>query len=137
MTYQEFKENVTTVIQNRLGSNVKVTIQEIIKNNDTHYDGLTILSNQLNISPTIYLNFYFKQYLKGRSLEEICHDILSVYEENKPSGNIDISFFTNYEQVKNVLCLNLSIMNRIKICCKNPSHKNIRSRHHLQLSCRC
>lgn len=72
MTYQEFKENVTTVIQNRLGSNVKVTIQEIIKNNDTHYDGLTILSNQLNISPTIYLNFYFKQYLKGRSLEEIC-----------------------------------------------------------------
>ena len=42
MTYQEFKENVTTVIQNRLGSNVKVTIQEIIKNNDTHYDGLTI-----------------------------------------------------------------------------------------------
>ena len=100
MTYQEFKENVTTVIQNRLGSNVKVTIQEIIKNNDTHYDGLTILSNQLNISPTIYLNFYFKQYLKGRSLEEICHDILSVYEENKPSGNIDISFFTNYEQVK-------------------------------------
>ena len=100
MTYQEFKENVTTVIQNRLGSNVKVAIQEIIKNNDTHYDGLTILSNQLNISPTIYLNFYFKQYLKGRSLEEICHDILSVYEENKPSGNIDISFFTNYEQVK-------------------------------------
>ena len=100
MTYQEFKENVTTVIKNQLGSNVKVTIQEIIKNNDTHYDGLTILSNQLNISPTIYLNFYFKQYLKGRSLEEICHDILSVYEENKPSGNIDISFFTNYEQVK-------------------------------------
>ena len=63
---QEFKENVTTVIQNRLGSNVKVTIQEIIKNNDTHYDGLTILSNQLNISPTIYLNFYFKQYSKHR-----------------------------------------------------------------------
>lgn len=31
MTYQEFKENVTTVIQNRLGSNVKVTIQETSK----------------------------------------------------------------------------------------------------------
>ena len=64
------------------------------------YNGLTILSNQLNISPTIYLNFYFKQYQKGRSLEEIYHDILSVYKENKPSGNIDISFFTDYEQVK-------------------------------------
>ena len=54
----------------------------------------------MNISPTIYLNFYFKQYQKGRSLEEIYHDILSVYKENKPSGNIDISFFTDYEQVK-------------------------------------
>ena len=36
MTYQEFKENVTTVIQNRLGSNVKVTIQEIIRKLKEH-----------------------------------------------------------------------------------------------------
>ena len=125
MTYQEFKENVTTVIQNRLGSNVKVTIQEIIKNNDTHYDGLTILSNQLNISPTIYLNFYFKQYLKGRSLEEICHDILSVYEENRPSGNIDISFFTNYEQVKNRIVFKLINYEQNKNLLKKIPHIKI------------
>ena len=59
MTYQEFKENVTTVIQNRLGSNVKVTIQEIIKNNDTHYDGLTDLIQSAEYIPNYLSELLF------------------------------------------------------------------------------
>lgn len=76
MIYQEFKKNVKTTIQTWLGSSAKVTIQEIIKNNGTHYDGITIISGQLNVSPTVYLNSYFEQYKEGRPLDEICHDIL-------------------------------------------------------------
>lgn len=100
MTYQEFKQHISQVIQTKLGSSVKVTVQEIIKNNNTRLDGLTILSNQLNISPTIYLNYYYNQYQKGKSLDEIYQDILLTYEENKPTDCIDISFFTDYEKVK-------------------------------------
>ncbi len=100
MTYQEFKQHIIDVIQERLGSSVTVTVQEIIKNNNTRLDGLTILSNQSNISPTIYLNYYFNQYQKGKSLNEIYQDILHTYEENKPKSSIDISFFTEYEKVK-------------------------------------
>lgn len=100
MTYQEFKQHISQVIQTKLGSSVKVTVQEIIKNNNTRLDGLTILSNQLNISPTIYLNYYYSQYQKGKSLDEIYQDIILTYEENKPKDCIDISFFTDYEKVK-------------------------------------
>lgn len=100
MTYQEFKQHISQVIQTKLGSSVKVTVQEIIKNNNTRLDGLTILSNQLNISPTIYLNYYYNQYQKGKLLDEIYQDILLTYEENKPTDCIDISFFTDYEKVK-------------------------------------
>lgn len=122
MTYQDFKENVTSAIQEKLGPSVKVTIQEIIKNNDTHLDGLTILSNQLNISPTIYLNYYFKQYLNGKPMDDIYRDILSLYEENKPSGNIDISFFTDYEQVKTHIVFKLINYERNKVLLEKVPH---------------
>lgn len=107
MNYQEFKQAVVQMIQEKMGTSVKVSVQEIIKNNDTHLDGLTILSDQCNISPTIYLNYYFKQYEEGHSFPDICQDILAVYEENRPSCNIDISFFTDYEKVKSHIVFKL------------------------------
>ena len=61
MTYQEFKENVTTAIQARLGSSVKVTIQEIIKNNDTHYDGCSFSRKMQNVFAS-----FAKTYFKNR-----------------------------------------------------------------------
>lgn len=100
MTYTEFKQNIMQMVQNKLGPNVRVTIQEIIKNNDTHLDGLTILSGQFNISPTIYLNHYYHQYQKGKPISDIYRDILTCYEENRPKKDIDITFFTDYEKVK-------------------------------------
>ena len=49
MTYQEFKANIFYTISTRLGSDYRVSLQDIIKNNDTHLDGLTILSAGSNI----------------------------------------------------------------------------------------
>lgn len=107
MTYQKFKQQICQMLQQKLSSHEKVTIQDIIKNNDTHLDGLTILSSQYNLSPTIYLNQYFRQYEDGRPLSTICQDILTLYHENKPSGNIDITFFTDYDKVKSRIIFKL------------------------------
>lgn len=107
MTYQEFKQQVRTAVQKALGSGVTVTIQDIIKNNDTHLDGLTVLSTQCNISPTIYLNYYFRQFEKGTSFSEICCQILKAYEDNRAEDSIDISFFTDYEKVKSRIIFKL------------------------------
>lgn len=100
MTYAEFKETIVAYMQEKLGPNVKVALQDIVKNNDTHLDGLTVFSDQTNISPTIYLNYYFKQYEKGAPIEEICEDVYQVYSNSKPKSNIDVSFFTQFEKVK-------------------------------------
>ena len=107
MTYQEFKTNILHTISTRLGSDYRVTLQDIIKNNDTHLDGLTILSTGSNISPTIYLNYYYDQYLAGKSLSIIYDDILLSYRQNAPKENIDISFFTDFTKVKNHIIFKL------------------------------
>ncbi len=107
MTYQEFKQNIIDTISGSLKSDFKVTLQDIIKNNDIHLDGLTILSKQSNISPTIYLNYYYEQYLSGKSITEICDEILCSYQKNTPKHPIDISFFTDFEKVKKHLVFKL------------------------------
>jgi len=100
MTYQEFKKSTVCAISAKLGSNYRVALQDIIKNNDTHLDGLTILTQNSNISPTIYLNYYYNQYLSGKSLSAIYDDILHSYQSNMPKENFDISFFTDFSKVK-------------------------------------
>ncbi len=107
MTYQEFKKNIIQAITAELGSAYRVALQDIIKNNDTHLDGLTILSENTNIAPTIYLNHYYDQYLSGKSLSVICEDILHSYRKHAPKDSIDISFFTEYEKVKSRIIFKL------------------------------
>lgn len=105
--YSEFKQHILSDLQKRLGCDIHITIQDIIKNNDTHLDGLTLLSAGYNLSPTVYLNYYFKQYEDGRPLPDIVDDILKVYRDNRPSANIDISFFTDYDKVKSRIVFKL------------------------------
>lgn len=107
MTYQEFKQHILEGVCDTLGSDYTISIQDIIKNNDTHYDGLTILSPRHNLAPTIYLNGYYRDYQGGRCLTDIVRDILSVYEQNRPAKKIDVSFFTDYDKVKSRIVFQL------------------------------
>lgn len=107
MNYNEFTKTIQQLLSEKLDSQTTITIQEIIKNNDTHLDGLTITKEGLNISPTIYLNDYYLQFQSGECLEQICADILDIYETNKPHQSIDISFFTNYDEVKDHIVFKL------------------------------
>lgn len=105
--YSEFKQHILCNLQERLGSDTQITVQDIIKNNDTHLDGLTILSAGQNLSPTIYLNHYYNQYTGGKLLSEIEDDILDIYHNNRLSNTIDVSFFTNYDKVKSHIVFKL------------------------------
>lgn len=105
MVYQEFKQHIIHTLQKELGNSAKIDISDIVKNNGIHLDGLTVLSEKSNCSPTIYLNCYFDQYKNGRPLAKICQDILKVYRETLPCSNIDVSFFTDYDRMKsNLIC---------------------------------
>lgn len=122
MTYQEFKKHTVHAISKKLGSAYRVALQDIIKNNDTHLDGLTILSENSNISPTIYLNYYYDQYLSGKSLSAIYEDIILSYRKNAPKENIDITFFTDFSKVKNRIIFKLVNYERNQELLSNVPH---------------
>lgn len=105
MRYQKFIETVRKHIKQVVGKDV--SIQPVLKNNGTIYDGLVILDPLFNISPTIYLNQYYLRYLDGTSLEDIYEDILHVYETALPNEEFDISLFQDYEKAKERIVMKL------------------------------
>lgn len=107
MNYHDFKQQIISTLSDRLGSDVRITVSDILKNNDTHLDGLTILVPGQNLAPTIYLDYYYGQYERGRSFSDITDDILTAYRENRPKSPVDISFFTDYDKVKSRVTMKL------------------------------
>ena len=100
MNYETFKSSALDSIQTYFGNSASVSLQPIIKNNDTILDGLTIQDRSTNLAPTLYLNYYYEDYLAGKSLSDILDDIIASYRSNLPAVSMDLSFFTDYEKIK-------------------------------------
>ena len=80
--FNEFAETVKKDIISYLPSeyaDAKAEIQKVMKNNDTVLNGLVIRKEDNGISPTIYLEDYFKSYKDGTKMEDILTQLADVY----------------------------------------------------------
>ena len=107
MEYNEFLSYIKDSINAIIGEERQVNIHKIIKNNDVELDGLTIMSKESNISPTIYLNDYYKEYKNGRSAGDIVFDIYGLYEQQNNKMDFDLSFFSDFSKIKDRLMFKL------------------------------
>lgn len=77
-----------------------VEVREVEKANGVIYTGISIRTEGCNISPTIYLD-------EDMSVGENVERILFTYAQCQPK-NIDMEWFTDYEQVKDKLSVMLT-----------------------------
>lgn len=82
MVYNAFLDTVKEQLQQLLGDSCQITIHTIPKNNGNILDGLSIRQSDSPMSPTVYLNSYYQQYLEGLTMSEIVQDILALYFDN-------------------------------------------------------
>ena len=74
MDYWDFVEQVKEQIRDYLPEkfhNAEISVHEIIKNNDCRLDGLSIWTEESNVTPTIYLNPYYAKLQDGAEMEDI------------------------------------------------------------------
>lgn len=102
-----FALNVQKKVASELGKGYQVKLQEVAKLNHVTMQGLLILSEEKNVSPTIYLESFWEAYEGGASMEVIVEKILQIYREDTPAQNIDLDFFREFEKVKNRICYRL------------------------------
>lgn len=81
MVYASFLENIKMNVQERLGPDFYVGLQQVLKNNGLLLDGLSILSKGATLAPTIYLNAYYDEAENGLPLSVIAEQIILLYEE--------------------------------------------------------
>lgn len=100
MTYESFKQELIQMLSVHLSADTSFQVQQILKNNGLRLDGLSISTPEVNISPTIYLNYYYEQYQSGTSLDSIADKILACYHRYRMEESIDLSFFENFKTVR-------------------------------------
>lgn len=83
MNYQQFICAVKDQVAQHLGEGMSLQIHTALKNNGKERVGLTVSDKRVNISPTIYLEEYFRQYNEGTSISDIAASVLDVYHEVK------------------------------------------------------
>lgn len=100
MGLQQFSDKVQKGVREFLGEGTEVCVKQVRKNNGVMLEGMTIMKEGDNLSPTIYLDVFFEEYEKGKTLGEVVREIVSIYENSNAGNKIDMSFFGDYKKVR-------------------------------------
>ena len=118
-----FAQVIKEAVEASLGDGYEVSINDVLKNNDTHLTGLTIRANESNISPTIYLEGSFERYQAGEAaIPVIVSEIIAVYESHKVTMPFDASMVTDFSACQSKICFKLVNADRNKELLSDAPH---------------
>ena len=92
-----FVEKIRNAVAETLKDKI-VEVREVEKTNGVMYTGISIRTEGCNIAPTIYIN-------EDAGVEENVSNILNAYSHSQSKGEVNMDWFTDYEQVKEKLAV--------------------------------
>lgn len=107
LNYEDFICMVQTQMQERLGGDAQIQLHQVMKNNSVVLDALSISEGDSGVSPTVYLNDYYREYRDGTSIPELLDQMETTYRNNRLQLPFDTSFYTDFEKVKDRLACRL------------------------------
>lgn len=112
MTINEFTEKVVKAAQEVLGDEYRVSAKEVLKNNDTLLHGVMIAGRECKLTPTIYVDNFLPQYEAGMPFGDIMNRIIGAFREGEEKTGIDMSFFREFDKVRDRICYRLIAVDR-------------------------
>lgn len=112
MNYQQFIKIVKNRVALKLHENITLQVHTALKNNSKERIGLTITDKNINISPTIYLEEYYKQFQEGMPLSHIVESIIEVYHEVKFEHNWNIQTVKDFDLMRPKIAYKLILANK-------------------------
>lgn len=107
MNYQQFVVVVKEEVALSLGDSMNTQIHTALKNNGHERIGLTITDKRINISPTIYLEEFFKQFQNGHPISSIVEHILDIYNEVKFEHAWQVHTIKDFESMRSKIVFKL------------------------------
>lgn len=100
MNKEAMQQQILEALSKKLGDGYSIQIQEVYKTN-VKLDGLTIRRCGSNVSPTIYLESFYKELEKGKKLDNIINEISCLYfGASSDMVGFDISPIYDFNYVK-------------------------------------
>ena len=81
--YEQFVSEVTEAIRSAAGDEYSVISRNERKNNSVVLDGIMLQRGNERVVPNIYLEYYYKKYCNGVSVQEIAEEIVALCEEKR------------------------------------------------------
>ncbi len=108
MQYKEFENAIVDRVKEILSEEeYTFTVKPVNKNNGIKLHGLVIGNNVSNISPTIYLDYYYDSYKDGKSIDVLANKIVNQYQRFELDEDYDISSYTEWDKVRSTICYKL------------------------------
>lgn len=99
-TYEEFVSKINNALIAYYKDTANVKVCHVMKNNGKELIGVNVkLENQV-ISPTVYLEEYYREYIAGETLSDIVSLLIKVIESECPLGDFDTEQYCKYENAK-------------------------------------
>jgi len=99
MNFEMFIKEVKKEVKTLVGEECSVSVNCVMKIN-RELQGITILQRGTSISPSVYLEDYYKEYQSGRSINEIATEIVSISKQRKHNMVSMAENLQDYQWVK-------------------------------------
>lgn len=108
MTMEEFSSAIKETVNNILGKDYEVKVQQVLKNNNTHLTGLVIKAPENPIAPTVYLEQFLEEYTQGHfDIAAISDQIINIYDHSIVRVNFDVESVADLSACKEKICYKL------------------------------
>lgn len=100
MNYTEFVNAMLSKTREQMKPEVQVEKHTAVKNNGTVRIGLVLMQRGINMSPTIYLEEFYEQYLNGSEIPDLVKMIQNLYQKIKVKKSYPYEDLLSYEKIK-------------------------------------
>ena len=109
MTYNQFLNYVKeqSVYEFDHPEEYKASINHVVKNNSVELDGICLHRAGDTLSPTVYLNHFYEEYLEGRPLHSILSEIAATLSSEVPELEVNTSLYDNYDAIRHQIIFRL------------------------------
>lgn len=100
MNYQQFVCAVERKVKQQMTEGMSVCIQRTTKNNGKVRIGIMLSEEGSNVSPTIYLEEYFDQFQKHKSIDQVVKNIWRLYREVRIEHTWETSILQSFSKTR-------------------------------------
>lgn len=96
----DFSNQVKKQLTRHLSEGQRVELSSVWKNNGIKEEALSIVEPGINVSPTIYLEPFYKRFQNGESIQTLADEIFEIHKSCSKQQSLDITSFTAYQHAK-------------------------------------